>query len=136
MTETFTAVEHAIHYTGFDTEERKKEQFEDIILDVLSTSVRDVVRQMDKALHDYLFQRFGGVIAVIKKYTDTVRSADVLKLSEYKMACVLLRNTIQNYIYNLGEGVENLSYEKYKEWREINGQYDSESEEEEPATTD
>jgi hypothetical protein len=143
MTETFTSVEHTIHYTGFDTEERRKEQFEDIILLDISRAVRDVLRDTDKALHDYLIQRFGGYLRIIKSYTELYEVAkkyslakdvkDIFDLSEYDMSVELLHYSIEVYLHN---SFEDFAYEKYKQWREINGQIDSESEEEESATTD
>jgi hypothetical protein len=89
----------------------------------LHEAIVDIVYDMDKALQDYMIQRFGGHFKMIKQYVNDTESTDVFALPEQQMARDIMRHTIGEYIYDKKD--ELLSYEKFKQWREINGTVDS-----------
>jgi len=127
VNDTFAIMEHDLLFSGYNEEARIKKTYDDHIRTALEMAVGDTMDVMDKVMYDNIIHRFGGYLAVIKKYFEVVDSIDIFQLPEYKTANLLMRHTITEYIHNDTTLVE---YEQYKQWTKINGGSDNEDEDE------
>tara|TARA_R110000868_G_scaffold283549_2_gene543993 strand:+ start:328 stop:843 length:516 start_codon:yes stop_codon:yes gene_type:complete len=122
--ETFAIMEHDLRGAGYNEEERKERAYNDYVRVVLESAVGDTMDVMSKELYDYMIHRFGGYLAVIKKYFEVADSVAIFQMPEYKTANLLMRHTLTEYIHENNM----VEYTEYKEWKGING-YESESDE-------
>jgi hypothetical protein len=119
---TFDGLEMTLYYDRVAGKD-KQSLYSDGVYGRLHHATVDTVFDMDKALQDYMIQRFGGHFKMMKQYVNDTESTDVFVLTEQQMARVILTHTIEEFIYDKKD--ELLSYEKFKQWREINGTLDS-----------
>jgi hypothetical protein len=119
---TFDGLEMTLYYDRVAGKD-KESLYSDDVYGRLHHATVDTVFDMDKALQDYMIQRFGGHFKMMKQYVNDTESTDVFVLTEQQMARVILTHTIEEFIYDKKD--ELLSYEKFKQWREINGTLDS-----------
>ena len=125
VNETFTEMEYGLRGAGYNEEGRKERAYNNYVRVALDEAVRDTMNGMSKELYDYMIHRFGGYLAVLKKYFEVIDSTDIFQLPEYKTANVLMRHTLGEYIHENNM----VEYTEYKEWKGING-YESESDNE------
>ena len=118
VNETFAIMEHDLLFAGYIDKERIKKTYNDHIRTALEMAVGDMMDTMNKELYDCMVHKFGGYLAMIKKYFELVDTVAIFQMPEYKTANLLMRHTITEYIYNDTILVE---YEQYENWRMMNG---------------
>lgn len=114
VNETFAIMEQDLLFAGYTDKKRIKKTYNNHIRNALETAVGDMMDTMNKELYDCMVHKFGGYLAMIKKYFEIVDTVAIFQMPEYKTANLLMRHTITEYIYNDTILVE---YQQYENWR-------------------